>query len=750
MTCSEVREALSAGMDGEDADRDLQTAWHLAACGDCTTYAARLGELSELSRPLRDRATRAVPEPSPALMSSSSVRSPSAGHAGVLRLGVAALAAVELAATVSEFVAVHGYSGEDHAAHESLSFTFALCVGMFWVAWRPSYARSYLPMVGVAAALLTTTTAIDLSRGRAHLLHELPHLTLVLAFVLLWLLSREEPQPGVSAPMRGARPRVPAGSPGLRVIRGALRSAAAVAVASVVLVAAPSWGHATLEGSDPATGTVLKQAPPSVTLRFDEAVTTLPESLEVYGPDGARVDDGAITRPGGVGSQVSIGVAGDQRGTYLVSWRVISADSHPVSGAFTFSVGRATTTPTAVVEQTDKPVAVGLGASRWLGYVGIALTTGGIAFLMICWPEGWAFRRSRCLVWWGLALAAVGGVASILLKGPYDAALGVGHLLQGDLLQEVLGSTYGYGVLVRLGLLAVVGGLLAVRQRVQARAWAGATGIVTVALLPTFAVTGHAVSDHPRWLALAADTAHVGAMSVWLGGLVFMVAFVLRSPDTSQIAHRATRRFSSVALMSVLVLVSTGTYQAWRQVRSWKALPATTYGRELLVKLTIVAAVLLVAGLSRSWVRRGTSELSVLRKRVGIEAIGVVLILGVTSALVATEPARSAYHPSVSAELTLGPDTVRVSAVPTGDRRMLVHLDVFGKGGLPTEPAAVQASLSLPSQRIGPLSLTLTRAGKGRRAADVAVPVVGTWTLSVVVRTTAIDEFTQYVSIPIH
>jgi copper transport protein len=749
--CSELRELLSARMDGESTGVDeIEVSRHLATCPACTAYAAGLARVTELVAPARERSRADVPGPGAALLSAVRGRPAPGTRTRLLRIGVVALAGAELVAAALQFIGEHGYGGEDHAGHESLSFSLALCAGLIWIAWRPAYARGYLPMVGVAACLLTVTAYVDLTGGRARVVDEVPHLGLVAAYVLLWLLSRGEPRSVPSAQRPSPGPSVAARAPRLRMIRGALRSVVAVAVPAVVLVAAPSWGHATLESSDPATGAVLRAAPHAVTLRFDEAVSALPGALQVYGPDGTRVDDGAIVRPGGEGAQVSTGVTGTQRGTYLVSWRVVSADSHPVSGAFTFSVGRPTAAPSVRTERTDPTVATVLGAFRWLGYAGSALGLGGLAFLSICWPEGWAASRARRLIWCGLVASVVAAVAGLLVKGPYDAALGLASIGRGDLLREVLGSTYGRSMVARLVLLAVLSGLLLVRARVPARLWVALAGVVGVALLPTFALTGHAVSDHPRWLAVVVDSAHVGGMSVWLGGLVCMFAFVLRADRASDAAGRAVRRFSSVALVSVVVLLGTGTYQAWRQVGSWAALPHTTYGRELLVKLSLVAVVLGVAGLSRLWVRSGNGELRVLRRRVGIEAGLVAVILGLTSALVATEPARSAYRPSISADLVLGPDSVHVSAVPSGDRRMEVRLDVLGRTGQPTEPAEVQASVSLPSQSVGPIPLRLTKVGAGHRIADLAVPIAGTWRLAVVVRTTAIDEYVKTVDLPIH
>jgi copper transport protein len=533
------------------------------------------------------------------------------------------------------------------------------------------------------------------------------------------------------------------------VIRGSLRAAALALVPVALLVAGPSWGHATLESSNPGADAVLARLPPTVTLHFDEPVGTLPTSLEVYGPDGSRIDTGDVSHPGGDGARVSVGTSGTQRGTYLVSWRVISADSHPVSGAFTFSVGKRSAAPTAPTERTDPTVGVLLGGTRWLGYAGAALGIGGIAFLVVCWPEGWSSRRALRLIRWGLAAIAAGAACSLLLKGPYDAALGLSAVTHGSLLHEVLSSTYGHAQITRLVLVALAFLLLAVGKGRPNLPRLALMALAGLALLTTYATSGHAVSDHPEWLAVPIDMVHVAAMSVWFGGLVMLAVLVLRDGVHGDVAGGVARRFSALALTAVSLLVVTGIYQGWRQVRSWAALTATTYGRELLIKIVLVAAVLVVAAASRRWVRGRSTDVSVLRRRVSVEALGLVGVLALTSALVATDPAHTAYHPSVSANLRLGPDLAQVSAVPVGDRVMQLHLYLFDRHQRPTEPKAVSASVSLPSHHIGPLPLELQRVGRGHRIADVAVPVAGDWTLAVDIRTSPIDEYTETVTLPI-
>jgi copper transport protein len=521
------------------------------------------------------------------------------------------------------------------------------------------------------------------------------------------------------------------------------RAVAALAMtAAFVLLAGPASAHAVLEQSTPRPDSVLATAPAEVTLRYDEPVTLLGDSLRVYGPDGQRVDRGDVGHPAGHGDEVrvSLGRTAPQ-GTYLVAWRVVSADSHPISGAFTYSVGKRTTAPTAPAQNADRSVGVLLGVARWIGYAGSALLVGVLLVVAWCWREGWGHRAVRRLLGAGTALLGVGAVLDIVLKGPYDAALGLGAITHGDLLREVLGTTYGHATVARLVLAGLGAALLALRRpsRLVVGGYAVLVGL-------SFALAGHAAAGPGRVLATVNDTAHVLAASTWLGGLVLLLAVVL--PAGGGEMTPVVRRFSRLAAVLVLLLVATGIYQAARQVGSWGAFGATTYGRELLVKIGVICVVVLLAAGSRAVVWRGGHP-GRLRRTVLGEALGLAVILGITSALVAAEPAKTAYRPTASASLSIAGDTVQVSVVPAGDRQMRLDLRLLGPDQQPTDPKEVDASVRLPARSIGPLPIALSVAGPGHRTGTIAVPMTGSWQLAVTVRTTAIDEATGYLTLPI-
>ncbi|HEY1484639.1 MAG TPA: copper resistance protein CopC, partial [Micromonosporaceae bacterium] len=228
------------------------------------------------------------------------------------------------------------------------------------------------------------------------------------------------------------------------------------------LFATPAAAHATLTASDPADGTRLPAAPHAVTLTFDENVGLGNIGyLHVTDQAGKRVDSGGAYHPDGDGTKVTDrlqGGLGD--GTYTASFRVISADSHPIAGSIAFVVGngplvRGTTTTGSAV---DPVTGDAFDAARWISYAGIVLLGGGWLIFTI-WPAGRDDRRARRIVWGGWIGLVVGAGLELLLQGPYSAGKGLGRVFSGSLLNDTLHTDYGQlhsARLLFLGALAVL------------------------------------------------------------------------------------------------------------------------------------------------------------------------------------------------------------------------------------------------------------------------------------------------------
>jgi len=537
---------------------------------------------------------------------------------------------------------------------------------------------------------------------------------------------------------------------------------AAIGIALVAVLAgpfagpaSPAYAHAQLVGTTPANGARLDSAPAEIVLRFSERVLPV--------RDGIRLLDGAgSVRPTGparidvTGREVIVPVsAGLTTGTYTVSWRVVSADSHPIHGAFAFGVGdiRVTPLPDSGAQVTADPGLTKVyWLLRWLSFAGLALLYGGVLFLFACWPAGWAQRRTRRILLAGWVTSAVSAVAVLLVQGPYATGGTLSSLADMQLLDDTLATDFGRSVAARLLLLAFAGVFLALLMRPEERPrwtlWVAAA--LGVALPLTWIGTGHANAD-ANPLARVSDAIHLGAMAAWFGGLAFLVATLLSRADTRSTAEVAggVTRFSRIATICVGLLVVTGTYQAWRGVGSLAALSGSNYGRLLVFKLATVGVLLWFGWMSRALVHRrfaaqsstvdevpaeaepalaGAPRRSTrpsrpsrsarrsdraevererlarrqLRRSVGIEmAIGLA-ILSITSLLVATPPgARPAAAADAAAPVTGTPSpAVRPEIVATqlsleGGGRAYVQLDP-ARVGESTLTIAIMDSASKP------------------------------------------------------
>ncbi|MFE5897651.1 copper resistance CopC/CopD family protein [Streptomyces sp. NPDC056488] len=392
---------------------------------------------------------------------------------------------------------------------------------------------------------------------------------------------------------------------------------AAALLGTLLAGAAPASAHAALTGSDPQDGAVVATAPKEVNLTFSEQVAMSADSIRVLDPAGRRADTGEI-RDLCSGSIVRYGVelrAGLPDGTYTVAWQTVSADSHPIAGAFTFSIGAPSATSVALPDREPGGGLVGAlyGIARYLSYAGFAVLVGGGAFVLVCWPRGAGVRpvqRTVVRAWLTLTGATL---VMLLLRNPYT---GSGELADAfDLagLKSVLETKTGAALTSRLLLLGAAALFVAVlfgsytrrtdpKEKKDLVFGLGIGGTVVAAgIAGTWALAEHASTGVQPGIAMPVDILHLLAVATWLGGLTVLLVALYRTPS---VERAAVERFSKVAFASVAVLVATGIYQSWRQVGSWSALTGTRYGQLLLVKIGLMGVLVGIAWISRRWTQR--------------------------------------------------------------------------------------------------------------------------------------------------
>ncbi|MEU8913454.1 FixH family protein [Streptomyces nigrescens] len=238
--------------------------------------------------------------------------------------------------------------------------------------------------------------------------------------------------------------------------------------------AAPASAHAALTDSTPAQDSVVDRAPEQVTLTFSEGVALGDDSIRVLDPQGKRVDDKKLRN---LSSDRVVKYAaglppGLRDGTYTVAWQAVSADSHPVAGAFTFSVGAPSKTTAPVPQQEAGGGLVGAlyGIARYLAYAGFVLLAGGAAFVVACRPAAALVRSVQRLVVYGWALLAGTTVVMLLLRNPYTGSGDLADVFDLGGLQQVLITKPGAALISRLLLLAAAALFVAVLFGAFARA----------------------------------------------------------------------------------------------------------------------------------------------------------------------------------------------------------------------------------------------------------------------------------------
>ncbi|TDC20812.1 hypothetical protein E1265_20260 [Streptomyces sp. 8K308] len=425
--------------------------------------------------------------------------------------------------------------------------------------------------------------------------------------------------------------------PLVTLLLGALATVAALA--GLLAGAGPAAAHAALDDSTPGDGEVVATAPDEVSLTFTEGVSLAPDAIRVLAPDGERADTG---EPTGSGRDHAVALRpGLADGTYTVAWQVVSADSHPVSGAFTFSIGAPSETsvdPAGVTVSGDDGL-VGLlyDIGRYAAYTGFLLLVGSCVFVLVCWPAAAARRSVQRVTLAGWIVLTGATIALLWLRIPYTGSGELADALDPTRLRDVVATRTGTALVTRLLLAAAAGLFIALLYGSYARLRAaererpaadpedeehgadaeyravrlrdltfglgiGGT-IIAVGIAATWATSEHAATGRQTALAIPADVVHLLAVAIWLGGLVTLLVLLHRTSGGPPRA--AVRRYSALATGSVAALAVTGLYQSWRQVGlSWTALTDTSYGRLLMLKVALVAVVLAVAVASRRWTAR--------------------------------------------------------------------------------------------------------------------------------------------------
>ena len=629
----------------------------------------------------------------------------------------------------------------------------------------------------------------------------------------------------------------------------------AVVVVSLGLSPSLAWAHAQLLSTSPANNAVVAHEPSVITFTFGESVGIESDAVRVFDHDGRRVDSGGAFHPGQRGVTVGVHLRpGLPDGTYIATYRVVSADTHVVTGGSVFSVGSRRAGGAVLLGRLVSGAGTGpvsdtaFAAARAVQYAAIGIAVGLFAFLLVVWAPAlqragpgeaaWRtasaryLRRSRAILAGCCGAGALSALVGIALQGAEARGVDFWHAIDATTVSDVLptrfGTVWSAGFVAWLVALSALMTPLAAGWRtaliprpvtlgatgvglpsVRVRWPLMAVGVPLVALLALPALAGHATIQHPVWLFAATNVVHVAAMSVWLGGLVGLLAGALTLPLDDADPAVGTRalaaalaRFSPIALGCVVVLIATGVVQTLIEVSAWSQFVDTGYGRAIIVKvLALTVLVALGARQRRRSIPAVRAALDagapparparLLVQTLAAELAVLVVVLAAVGSLAGSAPARehdtrgaaangavakarangaaangsmagmgampgmampSGAGGSAGTTATLGAARLTISVTPAsvGPNAVALTLTNARTGQPFTATKQLTVTASLAARQIGPLNLRVHRIAPGRYATSGAVlGAPGIWTLQVTNRTSEFEESQRAVRLSI-
>jgi copper transport protein len=486
-----------------------------------------------------------------------------------------------------------------------------------------------------------------------------------------------------------------------------------------------AWAHASLIRAEPADGTTVSEAPSALRLVFNEPVSPL--LMRLIDPSGETTTPEAKAE----NSTITITPGALRQGTHVLSWRVVSADGHPMGGSVVFSVGAPSDISHSGKVETPATVKASIWVVRFILYLGLFIGVGGAVFTALVADSRPLPGRVETWLFGMMVLALVLCPISLGLQGLDALALPLGDLWRPQAWTVALSTSYAWTVLTAA--IALVLGIITLRWTYGGTARTAASA-AAIALALALAISGHASTADPRWLSRASVFLHVLCVAFWIGSLLPLLA-LLYGPREGELA---LERFSRIIPAALVALAATGIFLIYVQFDRFDAFWTTNYGLVLSAK---IAAVLLLLGLGAAnryvfvprLQRNEKLAARPLAKSFGVEFAIAVAILATVGlwrftppprALAAVEPIPIHLH---------GPKAMaQVEIEPVRARGAQVLLQIANGEFEPLEAKEVALILSNPAAGIEPMRReAVNEADVTWRIDDLRIPLAGRWRVRV-------------------
>lgn len=502
--------------------------------------------------------------------------------------------------------------------------------------------------------------------------------------------------------------------------------AIAVGLAAVVAPGVAS-AHAILDSSSPTASAVLTESPSEIILDFNESVESSLNEIRLFDAQQREVVIGRTQRRSSDPSVIAAEVPELDDGLYVVVWHAVSADGHPVNGAFPFEIGtRSSGGADQLVQRiltrvdSDSPLGNPLATARFLAFVGTLLLIGAV--VMSRGPAVPAWTSLGRLLRASIVVFVIGSTGVLLLQGPYASGRGWGGVLDAGLVGEVVSTRIGLASLVRLALAVVWAGLAVSLAHKNGAGWRNAAVMASFLTAATWSVSGHpsAGSASPFWIMV--DLVHVCAVAAWAGGLATLWWLRHDAPDDD-----LTSRFSRIATVAMPVAVLTGSIQGVHIVGGIGAVTGSSYGRLLLVKVALVLVAVVMATRARR--RIVASDRPGVFAVVRTELAVLTIVLALTSLIVGTSPnAEGNRNRSFNVTLVQSSVVADIAVEPARAGAAQVHVTLTPPGGSLTPVSKVRVQIALPSRGLPAIPVDMLAIGPNHWSGIVQIPYSGAWT----------------------
>ncbi|WP_128099995.1 copper resistance CopC/CopD family protein [Paenibacillus sp. DCT19] len=540
-----------------------------------------------------------------------------------------------------------------------------------------------------------------------------------------------------------------------------------VALMLICCLVMPQWAsaHAYIVKASPAENELLVTAPELLSLEFNESLQTAFFDIKITAPDGTRADDGNVQIDAARPHIMETGLrSGLGNGTYAVNWKAVSADGHPIQGAYVFHIGEPSGAPAGLADLTSGagegsgPIKWILSLTDWIQYLGLSVILGTLAFLLFrIMPTSMAREPldvpgSHKLLWISYGAASLAAMLSLPLSTLYESGVSLSEL-SWALIGSALKLT-SFGLIWIVQMLIIM--LLAVtilsgydRDRsMRTRIWSSYGSLLLVlGWLFTHAMTGHPAAAEQRVLAITMDYVHLIGAAFWIGALTAMA--ICLPPLTDQLPRKlrgdiywtAIRRFTAWGIGAVALLVATGIYG------SLVILPApiltslftTAYGLVLIAKVVLLIVMLAFAWRHARLARSGSGDR--LAGSLKAELAAGAIVLALAAVLTHLSPGQPApVGPFNEVQTTDDGTTISLQVSPNVTGENVFEIGVKrADGSVVNDLEQVTLSLTHLDMDMGIYEITIPKNDTGVYKAEDYISMPGRWNIKVHLLTRSLD-----------